>query len=185
MTEWILRILCGIRLDRIIDKFLSLLAKVKVARIRARGIPLNFVSQGGYQFEIAGDLSRFSIDATSHIKSDTFIECSGGVSIGRYFHAGRALTIFSTNHNYMSPSRIPYDGQSIERPVRINDFVWFGANVTICPGVTIGEGVVVGAGAVVTRDVPEGAVVGGNPAVIIKFRDMTSFKKLKQQGLFE
>jgi acetyltransferase-like isoleucine patch superfamily enzyme len=39
-----------------------------------------------------------------------------------------------------------------------------GANVTVLPGVVIGEDALVGAGSVVTRDVPAGAVVGGNPA---------------------
>jgi acetyltransferase-like isoleucine patch superfamily enzyme len=43
-----------------------------------------------------------------------------------------------------------------------------GANATLLPGVTIGRGALVGAGAVVVRDVPDGAVVVGNPAVIIK-----------------
>ncbi len=39
-----------------------------------------------------------------------------------------------------------------------------GANATILGGVTIGEGAIVGAGAVVTRDVPPGVIVRGNPA---------------------
>lgn len=39
-----------------------------------------------------------------------------------------------------------------------------GANATILPGITIGRGAMVGAGAVVTRDVPEGMTVVGNPA---------------------
>lgn len=43
-----------------------------------------------------------------------------------------------------------------------------GANATILPGVTIGEGAMVGAGAVVTKDVPDGAVVIGNPAKIVR-----------------
>ncbi len=43
-----------------------------------------------------------------------------------------------------------------------------GANATLLPGVTIGRGALVGAGAVVVRDVPDGVVVVGNPAVIIK-----------------
>ena len=43
-----------------------------------------------------------------------------------------------------------------------------GANATILPGVTIGEGAMVGAGAVVTKDVPAGAVVIGNPAKIVR-----------------
>ena len=44
------------------------------------------------------------------------------------------------------------------------DRVSIGAGAVILPGLTIGEGAVVGAGAVVTRDVPAGAVVMGNPA---------------------
>jgi len=43
-----------------------------------------------------------------------------------------------------------------------------GANATILPGIEIGEGALVGAGSVVTRDVPPGAVVAGNPARVIR-----------------
>lgn len=43
-----------------------------------------------------------------------------------------------------------------------------GANATILPGITIGENAMVGAGAVVTKDVPAGMLVAGNPARIIK-----------------
>ena len=44
-----------------------------------------------------------------------------------------------------------------------------GANATILPGVVIGENALVGAGSVVVRDVPDGAVVAGNPARIIRY----------------
>ena len=46
--------------------------------------------------------------------------------------------------------------------------MWLGGSVIICPGVTIGRGSVVGAGSVVTKDVPPGVVVGGNPARIVR-----------------
>ena len=43
-------------------------------------------------------------------------------------------------------------------PIRIGNDVWFGANVTVCPGVTIGNDVVIGAGSVVTKDIPDHSV---------------------------
>jgi maltose O-acetyltransferase len=49
------------------------------------------------------------------------------------------------------------------------------------PGITIGEGVVIGAGSVVTKDVPDYAIIGGNPAKILKYRDIEMFKKLKEE----
>jgi maltose O-acetyltransferase len=49
--------------------------------------------------------------------------------------------------------------------------VWLGGSVVICPGVTIGRGSVVGAGSVVTKDVPSGVVVAGNPARIVRTID--------------
>jgi len=50
------------------------------------------------------------------------------------------------------------------RPVRIGCNVWIGAGALILPGVNIGDDALVGAGSVVTRDVPAGATVFGNPA---------------------
>lgn len=56
-------------------------------------------------------------------------------------------------------------GAHIKRGAKI------GANATLLPGIVIGENALVGAGAVVTHDVPDGAVVAGNPARIIKQLD--------------
>ena len=56
----------------------------------------------------------------------------------------------------------------IPKPVKIGNRVWFGARVTICPGVTIGDGAIVGAWAVVTKDVPSRTIVAGVPAKVIK-----------------
>lgn len=55
------------------------------------------------------------------------------------------------------------------KPITIGDNVWFGGNCVVLPGVTIGNHVVVGAGSVVTKDVPDYAVVAGNPAKIIRY----------------
>jgi acetyltransferase-like isoleucine patch superfamily enzyme len=68
--------------------------------------------------------------------------------------------IFKTGH--------PRDISLDERPVRICDDAWIGANAMVMRGVTIGEGGVVAAGAVVTKDVPPFSIVAGNPAVLVK-----------------
>lgn len=49
-------------------------------------------------------------------------------------------------------------------PVRIGSDVFIGANVVVLPGVTVGDHCVIGAGSVVTRSIPDGTVVAGNPA---------------------
>nr|BFE60243.1 sugar O-acetyltransferase [Dactylosporangium thailandense] len=53
-------------------------------------------------------------------------------------------------------------------PITIGDNVWIGGMAVICPGVTIGDDSIVGAGAVVTKDVPAGVVVVGNPARVVR-----------------
>ncbi len=68
----------------------------------------------------------------------------------------------------------------------IGNDVWFGANSLVLKGVNIGDGAVVGAGAVVTKDIPPYAIVGGNPAKIIKMRfDEETVKKLMQLKWWE
>lgn len=78
-----------------------------------------------------------------------------------------------TNARYPQ-SRNVYEtlrGAHIKRNAKI------GANVTLIPGVIIGENALIGAGAVVTHDVPDGAVVVGNPARIIKrIDDIAEYK---------
>lgn len=57
-------------------------------------------------------------------------------------------------------------------PLHIAGDVWIGARVIILPGCRrIGHGAIVGAGSVVTKDVPDYAVVGGNPAKVLKYRN--------------
>lgn len=72
----------------------------------------------------------------------------------------------------------------VERFVEIGDFVWLGSDVTISGNVRIGEGAIVAIGSVVVKDVPSYAIVGGNPAKIIKYRDIEHFHKLKQEKKF-
>lgn len=61
----------------------------------------------------------------------------------------------------------------VAKPIVIDNGAWICAKAIILPGVTIGEGAVVAAGAVVTKDVEPWTVVGGNPAVFIKKREIS------------
>jgi chloramphenicol O-acetyltransferase type B len=106
------------------------------------------------------------------------------IVIGDYFHSGQDVVIITDNHNYDDAEAIPYDKVVIKKPVMIKDFVWIGHGVIILGGVTIGEGAIAAAGSVITKDVPDYAIVGGNPAKVIKHRNIERFNELKRQGKF-
>lgn len=59
-------------------------------------------------------------------------------------------------------------GLEYARPITVGDSVWFGASVSVLPGVTIGEGSVIGAGSVVTHDIAPYSVAAGNPCKVIR-----------------
>ncbi len=57
-----------------------------------------------------------------------------------------------------------------KKGITVGNDVWIGARAAIMPGVSIGDGAIVGTAALVTKDVPPYAIVGGNPAKILKYR---------------
>ena len=81
--------------------------------------------------------------------------------IGRNFHVRHCTTIGCV--------KLP-DGTQGPSPV-IGDDVEIGSNSVILGGIHLGNGAKIGAGSVVTKDVPDGAVVVGNPARVIKYAD--------------
>ena len=104
----------------------------------------------------------------------------GKVIIGNYFHSGKECMIITQNHRYEG-TEIPYDSAFEFKTVNIGDCVWLGNRVTIVGNVSIGEGAIIAAGSVVCKDVPSCAIVGGNPAKIIKYRDKERYYKLKSE----
>ena len=80
----------------------------------------------------------------------------------------QGITVTALNHNFSDPDKL-IDEQGISTAaVHIGDDVWIGANAVVLPGVTIGNHSVVAAGAIVTKDVPQGSLVAGVPAKILK-----------------
>ena len=68
-------------------------------------------------------------------------------------------------------------GLEIALPITVGNSVWFGANVTVLPGVTIGDNVIIGAGSVVTKDIPSGVIAVGSPCRVL--REITEADKRK------
>lgn len=145
---------------------------------------VSFCAETPGPIKILGPRENIAIGKGTAINANAHLNAEGGIRIGKYVHIGINLVIYTSNHNFRSTVGIPYDDTVINKPVSIGDFVWMGANVSIVPGVTIGEGAIVGMGAVVTKDVAACAIVGGNPAAVIGYRDRELFDKLKAEGKF-
>lgn len=88
----------------------------------------------------------------------------------------------TSNHNYKSEKRIPYDNVGITQNVDIGKNVWIGARCIILPGVKIDEGAIIAAGSVVVKSILKCAIVGGNPA-IIGWRDIKQYDYLEKEGM--
>ena len=108
----------------------------------------------------------------------------GTVIIGNNFHSGIECMMITENHNYDDGKAIPYDDTYILKKIVIEDNVWLGNRVLITGNITIGEGAIIAAGSVVCKDIPACAIVGGNPAKIIKYRDKGHYFYLKNSRLF-
>jgi maltose O-acetyltransferase len=84
------------------------------------------------------------------------------IDIGDDVQIAPAVQLYTATHP-LDPA-VRRLGLESGRPIRIGNNVWIGGGAIVLPGVTIGDDAVIGAGSVVTRDVPAGVVVVGNPA---------------------
>ena len=85
---------------------------------------------------------------------------------------GEDVLFLGGGHNFDN-LEIPMgkQGSKPSTPLHICSDVWIGARSIVLPGCKrIGKGVIIGAGSVVTKDIPDYAIVGGNPAKVIKSR---------------
>jgi acetyltransferase-like isoleucine patch superfamily enzyme len=110
--------------------------------------------------EVPGTIT---IDDHVQINKSCQIDFSGDVRIGQYSTISESVMIQSHSHGY-NPRSKP-TGLSLE----IGQNVWIGARVIIMHNVRyIGHDSIIAAGSVVTKSVPDNAIVGGNPAKILK-----------------
>ena len=106
---------------------------------------------------------------------------NGKLTIGDNFHSGSECLIITQNHNYDFGIQLPYDDTYILKDVTIGKNVWFGSRVLILPGTTIEDGCIIQAGSVVHGICPKCSICGGNPAKIIKYRNIDHYNKLDNE----
>ncbi|HLO59600.1 MAG TPA: hypothetical protein VK179_12715 [Bacteroidales bacterium] len=94
------------------------------------------------------------------------------IILGNNVMMAEEVIILNKNHTFHRID-IPMSeqGASIETKLVIGNDVWIGTRCIILPQVqNIGNGVIIGAGSIVTKDIPDFAIIAGNPAKIIGFR---------------
>lgn len=120
----------------------------------------------GFSFMYGADIilfenSKLKLGKNSFINSDCKVRCHKEITIGEGCAISHDFTIMDSDAHELNGSRNT-------KPIHIGNHVWIGTRVTILNGVTIGDGAVIAAGALVTTNVPEGTLVGGVPAKVIK-----------------
>ena len=122
--------------------------------------------------ESIGKFPELAIGNNVSIGEYSHITCANKLIIGNGVLTGKKVLITDNAHGDINLNTLnvpPINREVISKgPVIIGDNVWIGEMACILPNVTIGKGAIIGANAVVTKNVPAYAVVGGNPARILK-----------------
>ena len=104
------------------------------------------------------------------VMNGALMMAAGGITIEDNALIAANSKLISNNHD-------PYERDVlICKPILIKKGAWIGAGSTILTGVTGGKNSIVGSDSVVTKDVPDYAVVVGNPAKVIKYLEPERFK---------
>ena len=115
--------------------------------------------------------SNIEIGKYTRVGDQCHLDGEGGIAIGDGSILAPRVVILTSSHHYQVSDMLPYNIEDKKMPVRIGRGCWIGWGAQILPGVVIEDGAIVAMGAVVTKPVPKGAIVGGNPAKVIKYRE--------------
>ena len=113
------------------------------------------------------DIGNVSIGNHCFINRDVKFIDFGGITIGNNVGISSNVVLIANDHP-QNPLTLE-EWVDIPIPIVIKDNAWIGAGAIIKGKVTIGENAIIGAGAVIVKDVPDNAVVVGNPQRIIQY----------------
>lgn len=109
---------------------------------------------------------NISVGARTFVNYNLVALDVAAITIGEDCQIGPNVQLLTPIHPIdPQPRRDKLEGA---KPIVLEDNVWLGGGVIVCPGVTIGENSVIGAGSVVTKDIPANVVAVGNPARVIR-----------------
>lgn len=155
--------------------------------LKFRGMKLGAEGRScAYRF-INSDFSspeKLFLENDVHIGPGALIDAAGEVHIGEGTIFAPNVQIYSRTHNFdVNLQALPFDNVMLTSPVRVGRYVWVGSRAIILPGVSIGDGAVIGAGAVVAKNVPSCAIVVGNPARIVRYRNRERFEEIVREDV--
>lgn len=151
--------------------FLRLPILRQYSRTWYRKLGVKFIGEGQKmprKCSIIGSYGNIVLHANAEINSHCLLLSKGRIELGENSTLAYGATVITSANPNAPKNRLSAIYPPMTAPVIIKDNVWVGANATILPGVTIGSMSVVAAGSVVTKDVPSGVLVAGNPAVVKK-----------------
>jgi acetyltransferase-like isoleucine patch superfamily enzyme len=131
--------------------------------------PGRAITVGAHSFIAADCFIHGPVTLGEHVAINHQCSLDGaaqGIQIGNQSRLANNVKIYAFNHG-MEPSRPIAVQPTSSKGVMIGEDVWIGAGAGIVDGVTIGDHAIVGMNAMVTKDVPDWAIVAGNPATII------------------
>ena len=128
------------------------------------------VKLGDYSYIAAYAYVTENVTMGAHSTINPYTVVRGNVSMGDGVRIGAHASVLGFNHNSDDPTRPIWQQGVSAKGIIIGDDVWIGSGALVLDGVTIGSHCIIAAGAIVTRDVPDYAIVAGNPAKVLRDR---------------